>query len=58
MSSECKYIEIVASEACLSSKLDAATTTLLAHLLVRDDTLSELASLKQDAKSFGWQPPA
>jgi hypothetical protein len=41
--------------ALLSSKLDAATTTLLAHLLVRDDTLSELASLKQDARSFGWQ---
>jgi TnpA family transposase len=37
----------------LSSKLDAVTTSL-AHLLVRDDTLSELAALKQDAKSFGW----
>ena len=38
----------------LSSALDAATTASLSHLLVRDDTLSELAALKQDAKSFGW----
>ena len=38
----------------LSSALDAGTTSSLAELLVRDDTLSELAALKQDAKSFGW----
>jgi TnpA family transposase len=38
----------------LSSVLDAATTLSLAKLLVHDDTLSELAALKQDAKSFGW----
>lgn len=31
------------------------TTELLAQLLVRDDTLSELAALKQDAKDFGWR---
>ena len=40
--------------ATLSSMLDAATTASLADLLARDDTLSELAALKQDAKSFGW----
>ena len=38
----------------LDSMLDVATTASLADLLVRDDTLSELAALKQDAKSFGW----
>jgi hypothetical protein len=35
----------------LSSMLDATTTASLADLLVRDDTLSELAALKQDAKA-------
>jgi hypothetical protein len=30
----------------------------LAQLLVRDDTLSELAALKQDAKDFGWRQMA
>ena len=38
----------------LSLALDAQTTSSLAELLVRDDTLSELAALKQDAKSFRW----
>ena len=38
----------------LDSALDAPTASSLAELLVRDDTFSELASLKQDAKSFGW----
>jgi TnpA family transposase len=39
----------------LAANLDTPTTELLAQLLVRDDTLSELAALKQDAKDFGWR---
>lgn len=39
----------------LATRLDAPTNALLAQLLVRDDTLSELAALKQDAKDFGWR---
>lgn len=39
----------------LTGVLDAAAKTALAQLLVRDDTLSELAALKQDAKDFGWR---
>lgn len=42
----------------LAGQLDAPTTELLAQLLVRDDTLSELAALKQDAKDFGWRQMA
>jgi hypothetical protein len=38
----------------LAEGLDAAAKEALAQLLVRDDTLSELAALKQDAKDFGW----
>ena len=30
----------------------------LAQLLMRDDTLSQLAALKQDAKNFGWRQMA
>ena len=30
----------------------------LAQLLARDDTLSELAALKQDAKNFKWRQMA
>ena len=30
----------------------------MAQLLVRDDTLSELVALKQDAKDFGWRQMA
>ena len=37
-----------------TAAFDAATAAL-AQLLVRDDTLSELAALKQDAKDFGWR---
>jgi len=37
----------------LSSSLDEATKQSLAELLVRDETLSELAALKQDARDFG-----
>ncbi len=36
----------------LAGMLDDAAQTALAQLLVRDDTLSELAALKQDAKNF------
>jgi hypothetical protein len=39
----------------LEEVLDDAATAALAQLLVRDDTLSELAALKQDAKDFGWR---
>ena len=38
--------------------LDDAAKAALAQLLVRDDTLSELAALKQDAKDFGWRQMA
>ncbi len=39
----------------LAQALDDAAKAALAQLLVRDDTLSQLAALKQDAKSFGWR---
>jgi len=42
----------------LAKGLDAAAKEALAQLLVRDDTLSELAALKQDAKDFGWRQMA
>jgi hypothetical protein len=42
----------------LEEVLDDAATAALAQLLVRDDTLSELAALKQDAKDFGWRQMA
>lgn len=35
--------------------LDDGSRAALAQLLVREDTLSELAALKQDAKDFGWK---
>ena len=35
--------------------LDTTAKEALVQLLVRDDTLSELAALKQDAKDFGWR---
>lgn len=35
--------------------LDDAACTALQKLLVREDTLSELASIKQDAKHFGYR---
>lgn len=38
--------------------LDGETKATLAQLLVRDDTLSQLAALKQDAKNFGWRQMA
>ena len=42
----------------LEEVLDEAAKAALAQLLVRDDTLSELAALKQDAKDFGWRQMA
>jgi hypothetical protein len=39
----------------LAEILDDATKATLAQLLVRNDTLSQLAALKQDAKNFGWR---
>jgi hypothetical protein len=42
----------------LDEGLDDAAKTALAELLVRDDTLSALAALKQDAKDFGWRQMA
>jgi hypothetical protein len=42
----------------LAEVLDEAAKNALAQLLVRDDTLSELAALKQDAKDFGWRQMA
>jgi TnpA family transposase len=38
----------------LSTALDVSTQASLAQLLARDETLSELAVLKQDARDFGW----
>jgi hypothetical protein len=42
----------------LASNLDNTARDALAQLMVRDDTLSELAALKQDAKNFGWRQMA
>ena len=42
----------------LAEVLDDAAKAALAQLLVRDDTLSQLAALKQDAKNFGWRQMA
>ena len=42
----------------LAQVLDEAAKTSLSQLLVRDDTLSQLAALKQDAKDFGWRQMA
>jgi Tn3 transposase DDE domain/Domain of unknown function (DUF4158) len=39
----------------LAGALDGAAQNALSQLLVRDDTLSELAALKQDARDFGWR---
>ncbi|MEB0134584.1 Tn3 family transposase [Actimicrobium sp. CCC2.4] len=39
----------------LAEVLDDTAKAALAQLLVRDDTLSQLAVLKQDAKNFGWR---
>ena len=38
--------------------LDNGAKAALGQLLVRDDTLSELAVLRQDAKNFGWRQMA
>jgi len=42
----------------LATVLDERAKAMLAHLLVRDDTLSELAVLRQDAKDFRWRQMA
>jgi hypothetical protein len=42
----------------LAEVVDGAAKDALTQLLVRDDTLSELAALKQDAKDFGWRQMA
>ena len=39
----------------LTTTLSESASVALDQLLVRDDTLSQLAILKQDAKSFGWR---
>lgn len=39
----------------LEQALDESAKAALSQLLVRDDTLSQLAALKQDAKNFGWR---
>lgn len=39
----------------IEEALDEAGKSALQQLLVRDDTLSELAAIKQDAKHFGYQ---
>jgi hypothetical protein len=42
----------------LAEALDESAKAALRQLLVRDDTLSQLAALKQDAKNFGWRQMA
>jgi len=42
-------------EQLVENGLDDDARVALKKLLVRDDTLSELAALKQDAKNFGYQ---
>lgn len=42
----------------LTEVLDEPAKAALGELLVRDDTLSQLAALKQDAKDFGWRQMA
>lgn len=42
----------------LAETLDEPAKVALAQILVRDDTLSELAALRQDAKDFGWRQMA
>jgi hypothetical protein len=44
--------------ALLAQVLDEPAKTSLSQLLVRNDTLSQLAALKQDAKDFGWRQMA
>ena len=44
--------------ALLAEVLDEPAKTALGQLLVRDDSLSQLAALKQDAKDFGWRQMA
>ena len=42
----------------LEHALDASATAALAQLITRDDTLSDLAVLRQDAKDFRWRQMA
>ncbi|MBV9169922.1 MAG: Tn3 family transposase, partial [Chloroflexi bacterium] len=42
----------------LAHTLDDSAKAALAHLIARDDTLSELAVLRQDAKDFRWRQMA
>ena len=42
-------------ERLIENGLDADTNGALHNLLVREETLSELAALKQDAKNFGYR---
>jgi hypothetical protein len=42
----------------LEHALDNSATAALAQLIARDDTLSELAVLRQDAKDFRWRQMA
>jgi hypothetical protein len=42
----------------LAEALDDAANATLAQLLTHDDTLSQLAALRQDARDFGWRQMA
>lgn len=42
----------------MAQVLDESTIDMLNQLLVRDDTLSQLATLKRDAKNFRWRQMA
>lgn len=39
----------------LATAIDDSTKTALAQLLIKEDSLSELAALKQDARDFSWR---
>jgi hypothetical protein len=56
--SEALSVERRRLEGLLAEALDESAKAALNQLLVRDDTLSQLAALKQDAKDFGWRQMA
>jgi hypothetical protein len=56
--SEALSAELLRLGDLLDSMLDETAKAALVQLLVRDETLSELAALKQDAKDFGWRQMA
>ncbi|MCP9269730.1 Tn3 family transposase [Xenorhabdus sp. XENO-1] len=56
--SQALFVERQRLDHILTESLNEDTLTALEQLLVRDDTLSQLAVLRQDAKNFGWRQMA